>query len=216
MPLETIYTVEEIADHLHVPVEAVKKEIARGTLRALKLDEFIRIRESDFGAYLSGIKPGQHQNDAVVERKHLNSAQDFTFTWPDGKVERFTSAKEGVLSYTGREHHVKLGFTVRNSAGKPRRRSLILVDRYATVEFVSKDTSPKGSMASIIKDRHGKQLPVGAAVPAEYAGLPTGPYRDVVKGPGASNGLAVICDSEDFEIMVTHALIRYKYRQERI
>src|SRR5205809_1772559 len=45
----------------------------------------------------------------------------------------------------------------------PTRRSsdlLILVDRYATVEFVSKDTSPKGSMASIIKDRHGKQLPV--------------------------------------------------------
>jgi hypothetical protein len=70
-------------------------------------------------------------------------------------------------------------------------------------------------MASIIRDRNGKQLPVGATLPPEYQGLPVGPYRDVVVGPGASNGLAVICEAPDIDSMVKHALIRYQYRKDR-
>ena len=84
------------------------------------------------------------------------------------------------------------------------------------VEFVASDTASGNiQMAGIIKDRRGKQLPKRAVPPPEYAGLSVGPYRDIVDCPGASNGLAVICASDDLATMVQHALIRYKYRQER-
>ncbi|SRR5712692_2249750 len=218
MPLEAIYTLEELAEHLRVPIDAVKDEITEGNLRAFNVGKFTRVRESDVSAYMGGSKvdPCVRRSTASAEGEfRLNPASDFTFTWPDKKVEQFTDVKEGAVSYEGRTHHVRTGRTVRNSAGRTRRRCLVLVDRYATVEFVAGDTNPTGQMASIIKDRTGKQLPVGAAVPPEYAGLPTGPYRDVVAGLGASNGLAVICDSQDLETMVKHALIRYRYRQER-
>lgn len=216
MTIETVYTIEEVADHLRVPIDVLKKEIQRGNLRVLKVDEFIRVRESDFEAYVGGSNPPrQSKTNGVAQQGALGPSKDFTFTWPDGKVERFTDVREGVVSFEGREYHVKVGFTTRNSAGKTRKRSLVLVDRYATVEFVAADTSAVGLVASIIKDRRGKQLPVGAAVPTEYDGLRTGAYRDVVTGPGASNGLAVICDSADLQTMVRHALIRYKYRKER-
>jgi excisionase family DNA binding protein len=216
MALESFYTIEEVADHLRVPVDLLKKEVQQGRLRAWTLDKFTRIREADLEAYLnSSAGANQSSTTNASGGPSLTAAQDFTFTWPDGKVEHFTGVREGIISYAGREYHVRLGFTNRNSAGKLRKRSLVLVDRYATVEFVAPDTTADGMMASIIKDRNGKQLPVGAAIPKEYARLRTGAYRDVVNGPGASNGLAVICDAADYSTMVTHALIRYKYRQER-
>jgi hypothetical protein len=145
----------------------------------------------------------------------LNPTSDFSYTWPDKKVEEFTEVLEGLASYDGKEYGVKLGFTVRNSAGRRRRRCLVLVDRYATVEFVAADEKSRGKMASIIKDRDGKQLPVGATLPPEYGGTPVGPYRDVVLGSGASNGLAVVCEQKDFDVMVKHALIRYRFRKDR-
>ncbi len=57
--------------------------------------------------------------------------------------------------------------------------------------------SPTGKMASIIRDRNGKQLPIGATLPPEYKELPVGAYNEVVKGPRASNGVAVVCESQD-------------------
>jgi len=110
---------------------------------------------------------------------------------------------------------VRVGFTERYTAGKDRRRSLVLINRYPTVEFGSADTSGTGLMASIIKDRSGRQVPVGAQLPPEYANLRVGPYQQVVVGLGASNGLAVICESDDVRTMVIHALIRYQYRKDR-
>ena len=139
-----------------------------------------------------------------------------TYTWPNNTKEEYTNVREGVVQHSGRDYAVKIGFTIRESAGKRRRRALVIVNRYPTVEFVASDTASGNiQMAGIIKDRRGKQLPKRAVPPPEYAGLSVGPYRDIVDGPGASNGLAVICASDDLATMVQHALIRYKYRQER-
>ena len=52
-------------------------------------------------------------------------------------------------------------------------------------------------------------------LPPEYKNLPIGSYNEVVQGPRASNGVAVLCDSRDFAAMVKHALIRYKFREGR-
>ena len=215
---EEIYTVEEVAKHLRVPVGAVEKEISSGRLHATQVGEYLRIRESDLNAFKNGpINPSRSvrvptQPSASVV---LDVAPNFSHTWPDKKIEHFSCVREGVVTDAGASYHVKIGFTTRDSAGKRRRRSLVLINRYPSVEFVSADANGAGLMASIIRDRTGKQLPVGAVVPPEYEELPVGGYRDIVIGPSAPNGLAVICDPLDVETMARHGLIRYRYREER-
>lgn len=215
---ERVFTIEELAEYFKVPPDAVKEEITRRNLRSINVGGFERVLESDLNAYKAGARgsapaaKSSVQSDASI---NLGRASDFDHTWPDGKKEKFADAQEGTASYFGRNYGVKVGFTKRESAGKTRRRSLVMIDRYPTVEFVSGGTNGNGLMASIIKDRSGKQVPVGAPPPPEYASVRVGPYQDVVVGPGASNGLAVICNSDDIETMVRHALIRYRYREER-
>jgi excisionase family DNA binding protein len=215
---EKVLTVEEVAEHFKVPTEAVKQEIAKGNLRAISVGGYERVLESDLHAYKAGAKGSAHTAKSSVQSEasiNLGKAAEFVHTWPDGKKEKFSDAREGTASYLGRNYSVKVGFTTRESAGKARRRSLVLIDRYPTVEFVSAGTNGNGLMASIIKDRSGKQVPVGVAPPIEYASVRVGPYHDVVVGPGAANGMAVICNSDDIQTMVRHALIRYGYRKER-
>lgn len=218
---EQILTLEEVGKYLRVPLDAVRKEINSGRLRAIDVAGYYRVREFDLVNY---------KNDAytklvpVIETMsisgppvNLEPAPDFKHVWPDKKSEQFNRVLEGVASLGDKEYRVKIGFTVRRSAGLERSRSLVLVNRYPSVEFVAaKDEIQAGEkMASIIRDRKGKQLPVGAAVPPEYLELTVGPYRSIVDGPGAPNGLAVICSARDIGTMVQHALIRYRFREER-
>lgn len=224
MLTESIYTLEEVSQYLRVPVEALRQEIAAGRLQALRIAELTRIEESALKAYKEAAKVGPLPSTAEPSAsadnflKQIQPAPDFQHRWPDGSDEDFKNAQECVALYRGREHHVKFGAAIRKAAGKNRLRILVLVDRYPTVEFVGEGAemvSGKEKVASVIKDRKGKQLPIGAAIPPEYQGLQVGPYRDVVVGPNASNGLAVICKSDDIQTMASHALIRHTYRQER-
>lgn len=214
---DPVYTPEEVAEHFKVPVQAVNDEIASGRLRAKNVAGYVRILESDLTVYKAGANGSvpAAKRSAQADEIKLNGAGDFFHMWPDGKKEKFSGVHEGVATVGGRNYHVKVGFTTRDSAGKARRRSLVVVDRYPTVEFVSAGTEKSGMMASIIKDRSGKQLTVGVPVPPEYEDLRVGPYHDVVVGPGASNGLAVICSADDLQTMVRHAIIRSRYREER-
>jgi excisionase family DNA binding protein len=214
---DRIFTIEDVAEHWKVTTRAINELIASGQLRATKFAGQIRITEAALNEYIAqengSVQPTNSvQSDVSV---NLGSAADFAHTWPDGSKEQYTDTQEGTATYAGRNYHVRIGFTKRHSAGKERRRSVVLVDRYPTVEFVSAGTNGTGLMASIIKDRSGKQVPVGAAPPAEYANVRVGPYQQVVVGVGASNGLAVICNADDVRTMVIHALIRYQYRKER-
>ena len=217
MITEPIHTVEEVAQHLRVPVGAVDAEIEEGRLEAISVGKLKRISESELIAFKSKAR-SRATGSSIGKPAPINLAPtaDFTYTWPNNTKEEYTNVQEGVVQHSGRDYAVKIGFTIRESAGKRRRRSLVIVNRYPTVEFVASDTASGNiQMAGIIKDRRGKQLPKRAVPPPEYAGLSVGPYRDIVDGPGASNGLAVICASDDLATMVQHALIRYKYRQER-
>ena len=209
---ESIYTVEEVAQHLQVPIEAIESEIKAGHLKALYIGELKRIQESELNTYKKQALSPAENNTVKTGPINLHSAVKFTYKWPTTD-EEYTDVQEGIVRHNGRDHHVKVGFTNRKTAGKQRRRSLVLVDKYPTVEFVSSDTDKNGKMVSIIKDRRRKQLPAGADPPPDYAGMPVGSYRDIVDGPYARNGLAVICGSSELETMVRHALIRHTYRR---
>ena len=213
---ESIYTVEEVARHLRVDVEVINAEINKGQLKALHIGESMRIQETALNAYKNQVLSSLAGNHHHLVHVDLESTADFTHTWPDKSTETYTSVRKGVVQHDGQDYDIKVGFTNRKSAGKLRTRSLVLVNRYPTVEFVASDTGVMlGLMASIIKDRRGKHLPAMAVPPSEYTEIPVGPYRNVVDGPGASNGLAVICHPDDLETMVRHALIRHTYREAR-
>ncbi|MGA9564863.1 MAG: helix-turn-helix domain-containing protein [Candidatus Korobacteraceae bacterium] len=220
---ESVYTPEEVAQHLRVPVDAVHREIRSGRLSAMNVAGLLRIRESDLSSYKNEVRAAAIASVPSSPAKEesflkLQPAADFQHKWPDGSTENYAHTREGVASYSGRTYHVKIGFTVREVAGRPRSRCLVLIDRYPTVEFAGADDKIDDScmLASVIKDRNGKQLPTGAPAPPEYQGLPIGQYREVVDGPGASNGMAVVCTASDYESLVKHALIRSKYREERV
>lgn len=217
---EAVYTLEEVSRYLKVPVDVLRQEIAAGRLRAMNVGGFIRIREFALADYKNVASNSAQVEGAFPSENSswltLAPTDNFEHFWPNGKRELFYLVREGTASYSGREYQIKLGFTVRESSGRRRARCMIMVDRYPTVEFVKADENDEpGPMASIIKDRAGKQLPPNASPLPEYIGLQVGGYRDVVDGPGAPNGLAVICNSDDFQTMAKHALIRYRFREER-
>lgn len=215
-----IRTVEQAAEELQVPKDAIEDEINNGRLQALRIGPHIRITEAAFNEFIKRASTAFQPTSTTVKHQargdiRLQKAPDFIHIWPDKKKEEFLNVQEGVAERADANYYVKVGFTTRHSAGKDRRRSLVLINKYPTVEFVSADTQLTGKMASIIRDRAGKRLPVGATLPPEYVGLPVGPYKDVVVGPSAPNGMAVICDADDVDTMVRHALIRFQYREEK-
>ena len=223
--MDNIYTVEEVSKHLRVPQEAVQKEIESGRLQAFEVSGHIRISESALGEYkrLAILKSGMagrnnSHSSRVGLQLNLSSAPNFIQHWPDGKVEEYQDVHEGMATYEGREYHLKLGWTFRKTGGEKRQRWLVIVDKYPSVEFVKSNDDGLGGTefaASIIKDRRGKQVPPLATLPLEYEQLPNGTYSDYVKGRGIPNGQAVVCAVDDFETMVRHGLIRYRYREDR-
>ena len=224
--MENIYTLEEVSKHLKVPPDVVEKEIETGRLEALNIGGHLRVSEYALAEYKKAAvthsvnKNGTRPAVSVptAEWLRLQPAANFVHHWPDGKVEEYKDVQEGIATEAGRQYHIKLGWTVRKTGGEERRRWLVLVDRYPTVEFVRcSETGQDGSeyAASIIRDRRNKQVPALAAVPQEYRDFVTAVYSEKVKGSGSSNGQAVVCPVTDFQAMVRHALIRTKYRDER-
>jgi hypothetical protein len=226
MALPNVLTIEEISEQFRVPEAAIEQEINNGRLTAVSIAGHVRVLEPDFDEYLGALRKGTNasvpteSSPTTRAASTLSPARDFTHTWPaktgeEKSTEEFTSAHEGRVPYRGQTYHVKVGFTHRLSAGKRRRRSLVLVDRYPTVEFVAPDEATGGKMASIIRDRNGKHVPVGATLPPEYQGFTVAHYNSMIVGAGAASGLAVTCDHDDIDTMIKHALIRCRYREER-
>jgi excisionase family DNA binding protein len=124
MFIEELYTPEEVAKHLRVPVEAVLQEINSGRLRAIVIaGEHFRVRDGDLGSYKNEAyeRPAPSPkplSPAIGISLNLKAAPDFIHKWPDEKIETFENVLEGIASFREKAYHVKLGFTVRPSSGR--------------------------------------------------------------------------------------------------
>lgn len=67
MTPETVYTVEQTAELLHLSQETVKRLLRSGRLGGIKIGRLWRVRESDLEAFLSGGKG--KRNSAGPENK---------------------------------------------------------------------------------------------------------------------------------------------------
>lgn len=208
MHLPRVYTLEEVAEYLSVPKEIIEKDIEIGKLHAMHFGPHRRIGSEDFEQYLQRSKL-----PASPQLSLWRPGAPFDYKWPNLNIERFDPAFSRTMpDKSGRERELKIGFTYRNAAGQNRRRVLVIVDRYPSVEFVgSNDFERSGLMVSIIKS-DGKQLSLGAKLPKGYEVLKIVRYRDYVDGPGASSNSAVLAHKDDLDAMAEHALLRFTGR----
>jgi hypothetical protein len=139
----------------------------------------------------------------------------FKYTWPNEMVEEYDEAWESAIEYENGKIPAVIGFGNRESAGKQRRRAVVFMNGYPTVEFIgANDFNRTGMMVSVIKDRNGKQVKSKEALPAEYKTFVVGTFNKTVVGPYASGSLAVTAYRKDFTTMIRHALVRMKFKHE--
>ena len=82
------------------------------------------------------------------------------------------------------------------------------------VEFIGADDFDHSRLvASIIKPDGSKHLRVGHPLPPEYASFDTRPFNEVMTGPRAKTGMAVVCTSDERDTMVRHALARWRAKR---
>jgi hypothetical protein len=139
----------------------------------------------------------------------LHEGEDFEFHWPK-ESELQTSVREGIAETPFGARAVRIGHVKRHTAGHVRDVVNVFIDYRPIVQFLSSDDGAK--MASVIRRPNSKRHvfdPGELPTPYQQAtNLTIESYRLYVEGMKSTTGLAVICDPEDYDTMVRHALMR--------
>ena len=217
---------EELAEFSRVPLETVRAEMDAGRLPVIQIGDEKRILKSmliatgtpsprSVGTRTSVEAP----NEVEVEIGAFIRISDFEYRWPDGTLEHYINAHEANAKCLGRAIRVVIGSTERDAAGKQdRKRILVLVDGIVVAEFAgANDYDHSGLVAAVIKPDGASQrhLQPGEAIPPGYGSMSVSPYNQIVRGPHATGGLAVVCHHNDLETMARHALLRWASKQRR-
>jgi len=223
--LPEVLTPEDVASFIQVSPEAVFAEIAAGRIKAFVFGGETRIQKKSLIEALVEDAPANAERSPNAEHdkfplEEIRPSAPFEFTWPAAKgrpknVESYPRAYETRARVNGQTVRVVVGITKRESSGKKdRERILILIDGQPLVEFIGADDFDHSRLvASIIKPDGSKHLRVGDHLPPEYAPFDTRPYNQVVTGPRAKKGMAVVCTIDDLGTMVQHALIRWEAKR---
>jgi excisionase family DNA binding protein len=220
--LPTVLKPEEVASYLRVRPEVVYAEITARRLNAIRIGNELRIRKEDLVTTSSVSERGETLAPGEFLVDEIEPAPAFEWKWPSEKArakenrpERFPEAYQTRARLSdGRVLPVLIGVTERGAAGKPdRKRILVIVNSSPTAEFAGDDDSRL--VAGVIKpDGYShRHLRNGEPLPPAYASVDTRPYNEIVCGPHASHGIAVVCAADDYKTMVRHALIRWTVKK---
>jgi excisionase family DNA binding protein len=214
-----VYTPDEVAKILKTASQNVLGEIQSGRLQAFKVGNEWRITEKSIVDFISSGSPQSGSEagsvgDYSVPSSCFRSASPFQHVWPSGGAEEYNQAYEGTVETSDRQFQIKIGIGERAAAGKRRKRVVIFVDGRPTVEFAGTDDFEQtGLVASAITLPSKKRLKPRQPVPAEYRRFDVRQYNSLVTGPRALSTMAVVSRIDDLSTMVSHALIRTKYRE---
>ncbi len=218
--LPKILTPGEIADYLKVDLNLVRRELENGSLQGFKVGAEWRSTDIAVLNYVNreatiegNSRLTNAEQSQVVEKSSFRKIDQFDFQWPLAK-EHFQFGYETEKILGGRSYLFRIGFTDREAAGQLRRRIVVWKDNWPLVEFAAGNNfGLDGLLASVIKLGNGKQLRSSEKIPAEYGNFRTARYDSVVQGPYASHNMAIIVHKDDMESMLSHAIIRGKWKK---
>jgi hypothetical protein len=219
--LPRVITPKEIAEYLKVEESVVQGEFESGKLHGFKIGKEWRCIERDLLNYIQGergVVSSQPQTiDIPLHDWDIDEIGAFDFNWPKkgggNNLEHYDKGYEATTTINGQEYTFKIGFSMRKAAGQVRRRATIWIGNRAIVEFAGgNDHESNGLLAGIIRLKNGKQLTT-AKIPEEYKRFRVERYNSIVRGPRASNGMAVIVKENDFESMLEHAVVRATWKE---
>jgi len=214
-----VYTIEEAAQLLKVSTQAIVDEINAGHLEGFRVGGQWRTTDKGIAEFIS--RGGSQGQGELANRESvfpstattLKKMDGFSYKWPDGTVEVYHEAHEGMVKTDSAQIQVKVGIGERSAAGRMRKRVVIFLDNRPTVEFAGVDDFDKsGLVASVITLRNRKRLKPGQRVPDEYRSFQLVRYNTVITGPRAMSAMGVLAKINDFDTMISHALIRAKFR----
>jgi hypothetical protein len=210
---------KELADFFRVPLQTVQEEMDAGRLPVIRIGDEQRILKSKLIAHgtLSGREGKPVASDELPSKIEpeigsFSRIPDFDHHWPDATSEHYQNAHEATASYLGQIIHIVIGSTERNVAGRDRKKIVVLLDDVNYCQFTSaNDYESTGLVAAVIKPDGASQRHLSASevIPAGYRSMHVSPYNQIVRGPHATRGLAVICDRNDLHTMARHALLRW-------
>jgi len=223
--LPQIWKVKEVADYLKVDEKIVLLELESGNLRGFKVGQEWRFSDSDLLAYINRPITGAGAERREFPETALQNTDwsiietgAFDFRWPKkgggGYPEHYDKGYDATKIVDGRHYTFRVGFGIREAAGKTRRRVTIWLGNRAVVEFAgSNDFDKDGLLAGIIRLREGGQLSPYQKIPDEYKSFKVDRYSSIVQGPHASKNMAVVVHKDELKSMLAHALIRATWKE---
>ena len=220
--IPSVYTIDEAAQLLKVSAQAIVDEVNAGHLEGFRVGDQWRTTDKSIAefisrggsqdqkkqAYIGGVFPGM--------TTALKKVGAFSYKWPDGTTEEYHEAYEGMVETDGAQIQAKVGIGERAATGKMRKRVVVFLDGRPTVEFAGADDFAKsGLVASVITLRNRKRLKPGQRIPDEYSPFQLVRYNTVITGRRAMSVMGVLAKINDFDTMVSHALIRAKFRDHK-
>ena len=223
--LPQIWKIKEVADYLKVDEETVLRELENGSLRGFKVGQEWRFSDADLLAYINRPMTGAGAKGREFPETNLQNTDwsiietgAFDFKWPKkgggGYQEHYDKGYDATRVVNGRHFTFRVGFGIREAAGKTRHRVTVWLGNRAVVEFAgSNDFDKDGLLAGIIRLREGGQLSPYQKIPDEYKGFKVERYSSIVQGPHASRNMAVVVHKDDLNSMLAHALIRATWKE---
>lgn len=220
--IPAVYTIDEVAQLLKVNARAITNEINAGRLAAFCVGGEWRTTDRSISEFISQggsqeqAKPWQKEGPLSGTVTRLEKVEAFSYKWPDGAVEEYHEAYEGLVKADGAQIQAKIGIGERPAAGKMRLRVVVFLDGRPTVEFAGVDDfDESGLVAGVITLRNRKRLKPAQRVPDEYRSFQLVRYNTVITGPRAMSAMAVLAKINDYDTMLSHALIRAMFRDQQ-
>jgi len=218
MEMLKVYTIKETADLLRTEIQTIFDEIKSGHLEAFMVGKEWRTTDKGITDFISrgGSQPaGTAQARQPSSNLELQKVASFQYTWPGGQTEEYPEAYEGIYDAADRHFEIKIGIGEREAAGRNRKRVTVFLNGRPTIEFAGADDFESSRLvASVVTLPNKKRLKPHQQIPDEYKSFDLRRYDSVVKGPRAATTMAVVAKIDDFDTMVSHAVIRAMYRNQ--
>ena len=147
-------------------------------------------------------------------------ASNHSFQWPGGDTEKYDAAIFYKSVSNDGEHEITIGYSVRNTYGKDRRRVVVWIDNYQYAEFLAADDfNVTGEVLSEIRfydeEDESKRMCryTGDAVPQRDSMFRVDSLKRRVEGTGVRDAWSVVSNIADHVTMSSLASMR-KYESE--